>query len=695
MRLGWYVRRLSRMTPTEMVGRTRDVAVKRRWRSRQVRPGHSDPAAPRLTGTIAMAGLRTDGIDLAVRAAVVAAADALLDGHWPVFERVRDDMADAPDWFVDPRTGLRAPADAYAFDIDHRDEDRVGNVKYVWEMSRHTHLTVSASAYHLTGDTRYAELCARHLRSWWSDNPFLSGIHWTSGIEVGLRLIAWTWIRRLLATWPEVTDLFDGNPEFLAQLHHHQEYLSTLPSRGSSANNHLVAEAAGLFVAATAVPCFAESPRWRAQAADMLRRALPEQVPADGVHRELASEYHGFVFELALLAALEGQAAGHGLGPDVWQALARMADALAGMVDAQLQPPRQGDGDEGNGLLVDAPGHDRWDGMLTTAGALFGALDWWPATRGGDVRTALLTALAAAPPVAAHRPSSLPTVFAASGQVLLRRAAHTADEIWCRFDAGPHGARGIAAHAHADALSIEVRHGGVDVIADPGTYCYHGERPWRDWFRSTRAHATLELDGVDQSVMGGPFLWIRQTDATLLATHGLDGNDPQARASARHDGYARLSPPATHERTVELDRATGRLTVTDRVATDGTHQARLVFPLGPDVDCRLDGTTAYLRWTAPADGDAADRAPVDAQLRLPAELSWTTVRGDTEPIAGWHSPAFDRRVAATAVVGTGHVDATTVLRTELHSAPIEREIDTTTATDGARAPRTTRERTAS
>ena len=64
-------------------------------------------------------------------------------------------------------------------------------------------------------------------------------------------------------------------------------------------------------------------------------------------------------------------------------------------------------------------------------------------------------------------------------------------EIWCRCDGGPHGFLSIAAHAHADALSVEVRHDGVDVLADPGTYCYHGQPEWRQYFRSTLGHNTL------------------------------------------------------------------------------------------------------------------------------------------------------------------------------------------------------------
>src|SRR6202012_2469501 len=76
-------------------------------------------------------------------------------------------------------------------------------------------------------------------------------------------------------------------------------------------------------------------------------------------------------------------------------------------------------------------------------------------------------------------------------------------EIWCRCDGGPHGFLSIAAHAHADALSVEVRCGGVDILADPGTYCYHGEPEWRKYFQSTIGHNTVEVDGQWQSLRGG------------------------------------------------------------------------------------------------------------------------------------------------------------------------------------------------
>src|SRR5205823_5555065 len=100
---------------------------------------------------------------------------------------------------------------------DHRDPQVTGNVKQVWELSRLHHVTVLAAAYALSRNEKYAERAAHHLSSWWRQNPFLSGVHWTSGIEVGLRLISWVWARRLLDGWVGASALFEDNDAALWQ----------------------------------------------------------------------------------------------------------------------------------------------------------------------------------------------------------------------------------------------------------------------------------------------------------------------------------------------------------------------------------------------------------------------------------------------------------------------------------------------
>jgi Heparinase II/III-like protein/Heparinase II/III N-terminus len=670
-RLGWYARRLGRMSPAEMAWRAREQGLRRAWRSRQVRPGELGGLPP-LTAAGALPVRRFGSVlppeaaarvPEAARAAIVADADRLLKGEWETLGTVRADMV-APDWSWDPVTGGRSSPEAYAFSLNQRDEAAVGNVKQVWEVSRLQHLTLLATAWFLTEEDAYAQRVADQLRSWLRENPFLSGVNWTSGIELGVRLINLAWIRRLLDSWPGVAALFERSDTTVRQIRWHQEYLAAFESRGSSANNHVIAEAAGQLAASCAFPWFPESERWRRDAAALLSRSLSFNTFPSGINRELASDYHGFVFELGVFAAVEAAAAGSPVSADTWRLLCSMADAMAALVDSRVRPPRQGDSDEGRVVLLDAPAHNRWPALLALGDASFGRLPWWPpvAPDAGSVFAGTL--LGGRTAQADGRPSARPYRFADAGLTILRTdpagspastlspAPALAPELWCRCDGGPHGFLSIAAHAHADALSVEVRSGGVDVLADPGTYCYHGEPAWRSYFQSTIGHNTVEVGGRWQSVRGGPFLWLRHAQGREVA---VADDGVVASWAAEHDGYRGLRPPAVHRRTVRLDRAERVVEITDEI-TGGGHDVRIAFHLGPDVAASLTtgadagagpgAAAASLAWP-----DAATAG--SAELSLPAGLAWSLHRGETEPILGWYSAGLGHRVPAFTLLGQG------------------------------------------
>lgn len=646
------------MSAGEVAGRSVDQLRRAAWAHRQVLPGAAVGLPVglrdhRLFPTPLGREVR-DQVPAEARAAVVAAADRLLDGEWSVLGAPRPDIGH-PDWFLDPVTGRRAPQERLAFRIDHRDEDETGNVKSVWELSRHHHLTVLASAWWLTGEDSYAEITAEQLRSWWAASPLLSGVHWTSGIELGVRLTSWAWVRRLLHEWPKVEDLFDTNEDALRQIWWHQHFLAAFPSRGSSANNHLVAEAGGLLTAACAFPWYAESGTWRDDASRRLQQALRANTFPSGVNRELATDYHRFVTEIGLLAASEATASGHSLDDTTWEVLAASVDAAEAMVDVHGRPPRQGDGDEGRALVLDDPDADPWNLLRGLGGALVEPLPWWRETSGSVISTAA-GALVPRRATPAGRPSSAPRSFPDAGMYLLRTPPEEGPEIWCRCDGGPHGFLSIAAHAHADALAVEVRHDGVEVLVDPGTYCYHGEPRWRGYLRSTLAHNTVEVDGVSQSVEGGPFLWSEHTSTHV--TSAEVGDHPVQTWRAHHTGYTRLDPALRHFRTVSLDRGTRRLSITDLVTGSVPHRLRLAFHLGPAVGVQLAGDLAELRWRS-------DGGEVSAEMHLPGALSWSVHRGELDPVLGWYSPRFGERIPCTTLVGIGDADTLLELRSDL------------------------------
>jgi len=670
-RVAWYVRRLQCMSPQEVLWRSFDLLRQRAWRLKQVPPAATGPRylarlardghqvkpklvkPPHFESPLPAAVLDAVPADEARR--LLSAADEILAGRWDVLGITRQDMV-APDWFLDPLSGRRAPQAEYCFSINHRDETVTGNVKQVWELSRHHHLTVLAGAYALTGDRRYAERAGSHLQSWWRENPFLSGIHWTSGIELGIRLISWVWTRRLLDGWDGVQGLFDRNELAHKQIWWHQTYLSGFRSRGSSANNHVVAEAAGQLVAALAFPWFEESIAWADESASLLQQELANNTFPSGVNRELAFDYHGLVTELGLIAGIEADRAGRSLSDATWQSLGRMLDVAAACLDCELRAPRQGDSDEGRALVIASPESNRWEALLALGQALFGAPEWWPPVQSGIAST-VLSALARRRPLR-DRPARRPWHFGDAGLTIFRSEPTSGPETWCRCDSGPHGFLSIAAHAHADALSIEVRHDGIDILTDPGTYCYGSDPPFRRYFRSTIGHNTLEILGRDQSVSGGPTMWIRHAESRLTSLESSPDGD-EGRWVAEHYGYRTLDPPVTHRRMVEFHGTKRLIEITDEIDSIGRSPVRLAFHLGPTVTASLDGCILSLRWQDQDGGEAT------ATMTLPSSLGWSLIQAAGDPVLGWYSPAFGQKVPATDVIGVGSATTGLPLRTHL------------------------------
>jgi hypothetical protein len=202
----------------------------------------------------------------------------------------------------------------------------------------------------------------------------------------------------------------------------------------------------------------------------------------------------------------------------------------------------------------------------------------------------------------AHRPSRFP----GAGITLLRTSGR--NEIWCRCDCGSHGTIGLAAGAHAEALSVEVRYAGVDILVGPGTLCY----PVR------HAH-TREIEVLDDGDIAS---W-----------------------TAEHEGDASLDPPALHRRSVLLDRASRSIDIIDQI-DGGSHDIRLAFHLGPDVQAELKELSAVLGWPTAS-------TPGAARLELPPGLRWSLHQDDTNPILRRYFPGWGRHVPAITLLGCG------------------------------------------
>ena len=86
----------------------------------------------------------------------------------------------------------------------------------------------------------------------------MRGVNWESSLEIGIRLIAWSWVWKFLENIED-----DFRNEWLEAVCKHCFRIQESFSQYSSANNHLIGEAAGLFIASTVWPCWEESKEWQ------------------------------------------------------------------------------------------------------------------------------------------------------------------------------------------------------------------------------------------------------------------------------------------------------------------------------------------------------------------------------------------------------------------------------------------------
>ncbi len=328
---------------------------------------------------------------------------------------------------------------------------------------------------------------------------------------------------------------------------------------------------------------------WLAHAA-ALRRELGAQVGADGAHVERSPMYHGLMLEHVLdLLNLSGATPGR-LGSGVEEDLRDVAARMLGALRVWTHP----DGEialVGDSAFGIAPSPARLEAY-------------------GD-------ALGVKP-----RDPARPGVLADGGYV--RLAAE--DVSLLVSTAGPSPAY-QPGHAHGDALAVEVCVGGRRLVTDTGV-CEYLPGPRRDRARSTRAHATLEVDGRDQAEFWSAH---RVGGRPRVAVTSLE---PGRRLEATCAGWA--TPDTRHRRAIEV--SCGAVRWVDTLE-GRARPARAALPLAPGVEPRLEGSAATL-----ALGD------VQVRLELPEAARWRCERRPYYPEFG---RALDRVVLEGELAGSG------------------------------------------
>ncbi|MCD8031719.1 MAG: heparinase II/III family protein [Bacteroides sp.] len=478
-----------------------------------------------------------------------------------------------------------------------------------WQLHRHKWFSPMGKAYRVTGDEKYARAWVHQYMDWILKNP-LTGTNKqphkliSSGevkrdaenarfawrpLEVSHRLQDQTGQFLYFLSSPSFTPEF--LTEFLVNYHRHALHIS---ANYSDTGNHLLFEAQRMIYAGAFFPEFKEAGSWRKSSIEVLNREIHLQVYPDGGHFELDPHYHLAAINIFCKALFMADVNGFRN-----EFPATYLDTVENMILFYMNICFP---DYTNPCFSDAKLGDRKNEQKNY-------LIWnriFPDNQ--QIRYMGTAGKEGVPPHQLSRP------FKHSGFFVFRNSWKEEATIMV-LKAGPKGFW----HCQPDNGTFELWFNGRNLFPDSGAYVYAGNEVMelRNWFRQTRVHNTLTLDGRN----------LETTESVCLHWQGEGEVQTLVTENPSYEGLR-------HRRTVFFVDNT-YFVVVDEAIGNATGEVNLNYQLC-EGEVKIDADRHIL--LSQFEGDS------NVKLQCFAEKG-TTLREEE----GWRSTAYRQRVERTAV----------------------------------------------
>jgi len=408
----------------------------------------------------------------------------------------------------------------------------VPDLEWVWQLNRMYFWNAMGKVYSKTGEEKYAEEWGKQLIDWTNKNPRdKAHKHAWRSIEAGIRGYSWS------ALFHRFIQSSNFTPEvlvaFLNSCYDHADFLMTVYR---SKSNWGLMEAEGMAFIAINFPEFKNAEKWRNEAIRRLNNEITIQVYPDGHQRELAIGYHlGCIrwfyrtYELAKLNGIESA----------------FPESYLERIELMCEVPMKLCLPDGTNVQFG----DAWAGKpgqhserFMEWSALFERDDFLFLATGGKKGTA---------------PEKTAFALKESGLYSMR-SGWDKNATCLVLKCGPDG----GGHCQPDNGTFAVYAGGRNLMPDAGSYIYSGNPEGRRWFRQTKIHQTLTLDGENTKYSPKLLKWQPGEDLDILVVENA--------------GYENL----THRRSVFFVDKKYFVVVDEAIGTD-TGDVDIHFQLAP------------------------------------------------------------------------------------------------------------------
>ena len=606
-------------------------------------------------------------------------ADVTLKNYFSVFG-INLDYGTNINWHTDPVTRKQWPKKFWG-DINYRNEN-LGGVKFVWEINRLYFLFSLAISYRLTKDKKYADKIIKLVKSWLRGNPYPIGINWASGIEAGIRLANLIWALSFLDDYNFSKDDLKAINSFVW---FHANHLERYPSKFSSSNNHLIAEAFGLFLSGLYFPHLNKAAKWFNKGKNILETEIVRQILPDGGSFEYSTTYLSFVLDFFLLFKISCDANGIKYAKNVDKRIEKSCEFILSIMDKNKNIPNIGDQDSAVLVGFGVSNKDNFSSILSTCSLLYNRNDFTADIHDFDFKTYILTGYTHFPEQTRlhseqrkqknDRRDNIGTfikqsnqenrwkkepfchIYRQSGLAVIRDYVEE-KEILFVGNAMPLGMAPLYAHGHLDALSFTLSVDGLEIFIDPGTYLYHSGKKWRTYFRSTAAHNTIRINKTDMSEQTGDFMFGKPYKIIM---NTLEKKNDNIIWTASHDAYLRKKPFASVMREVTWNTNKKQFIIMDSIKQNKHTFIELFFHCHPE--CRVGCSVSDIdnnckQFIIKKNNTVIKLLP---EIFMDCEILY----GSYNPVSGWYSPSFNQIMKTSTIRCAMNVNGDIKIKTKI------------------------------
>jgi hypothetical protein len=490
-------------------------------------------------------------------------AQKILNGEICFFSSDWKNLGLNYDWITNPETGFKYDSTKHWSEINDFNSNN-GDIKYVWEKSRFSHLIkIMRYDYHFNQDN--AAFVFSEIESWIAANPVNQGPNWKCSQEISLRTFNWMYALYFYKNSKELTEerwnkIQNTNYWSLHHVYHHSDF-----SRIAVRNNHAITETLLLTLSELLFPFIPETKQWAKDGRKWFEQEVAYQVYDDGTFLQFSMNYHRVLVQLFSLGISVTEQHKKPFTGEFYEKAYKSLNFLYQCLQ------------EENGYLPNYGAND---------GALFFSLS---NTAFRDYRPQLNTLhriltkekLYSEESInedynwcqnqmnASNRKHPLKKQFGTmvfqNGGYYCCRTKQSFTFIRC----GNHQDR----PSHADNLHLDVWIKGNNVLRDSGTYKYNTEKKYQDYFTGSIGHNTLLVANNSQMLKGNRFIWYYWSQA-LNASWTETENDYIFEGTI--SAFRFINPKCAHTRIIKINKKKQVWEVTDEVAkTEGLMKSQI------------------------------------------------------------------------------------------------------------------------